>query len=142
MAQREVIDGFEPFGRDLIRLSSKALALGLRSSKSRPDAFNNPAPLELGDRAEDVHWSFPAGVVASMPSPSEMNATPSACTSSRRVIRCLRLRPMRSSFQATTTSNLRRRASFTSRSSAARESFAPLTPWSTYSTAVQPRAAL
>jgi hypothetical protein len=37
-------------------------------------------------------------------------------------------------------SNLRRRASFTSRSSAGRRSVEPLTPWSTYSTAAsQPR---
>ena len=52
-------------------------------------------------------WSFPAGVVASMPSASETKSTPSACRSSSSVMRCLRLRPSRSSRQHTTTSKRR-----------------------------------
>jgi hypothetical protein len=38
-------------------------------------------------------WSFPAGVVASIPSDRETNATLSACNSSSSRIRCRRLRP-------------------------------------------------
>ena len=80
-------------------------------------------------------WSFPAGVVASIPS-----ATPSAWRSSSSVIRCLRLRPSRSSRQQTRTSMRRRLASRTSWSRAGRWSRAPLTPSSRYSRASQPRA--
>jgi hypothetical protein len=61
--------------------------------------------------------------------------------SSSVTIKCRRLRPSRSSRQTTTTSKRRRRASFRSWSSAGRRSLAPLTPRSTYSADVQPRAA-
>jgi len=40
------------------------------------------AALDLGHRAEGVHLSVPAGVVQSMPSASDTNATPGACSSS------------------------------------------------------------
>jgi hypothetical protein len=50
-----MIDAFEPFGRDGIGLPSEPPALRLRSSDSRPNAFDNAAAFELGDRTEDVH---------------------------------------------------------------------------------------
>ena len=71
---------------------------------------------------------------------NETNATPSAWSSSSSVMRCFRLRPRRSRRQHTSTSTRRRVASAMSRSSSGRRSFAPLTPRSMYSTAVQPRA--
>ena len=84
-------------------------------TRSTMRAFSNSA------RAART-WSCkrPAGVVQSMPSPNETNATPNSCSWSRSVTRCFKLRPSRSRRQQTSTSKQRRLASLTSSSSAGR----------------------
>ena len=66
--------------------------VALECRQTRPPARpgqHNAALRIIGDRSEDVCiCSFPAGVVASMPSPRLTNATPRAWSSSSSVIRC------------------------------------------------------
>jgi hypothetical protein len=79
-----------PFGW---RLNPVMSAFG---GRFRGVTFRSSPLCTSNDRAEDVHFQLACGVVASMPSPNDTKAMPSACSSSSSVMRCLRFRPRRS----------------------------------------------
>jgi hypothetical protein len=90
---------------DAGRGSSDPTPLRLRPRHPNPHALRNPRPLKLRYRGHDVELQTAAGVPVSMLSFRLPNATPSAVISSSNRIRCRRLRPRRSNFQTTRTSN-------------------------------------
>jgi len=49
----------KPFARDQASRSSKAFRLCSRPLQARQNPLSNALPLELGDRAEDVHLQLP-----------------------------------------------------------------------------------
>jgi hypothetical protein len=126
--------------RQIRRRTPESLAGRTDAGEASAHPFRDARPLKFGEGARTCNCSRPAAVVQSIPSPSDTNGMPTACTSSSSVTRCFKLRPRRSNRQTTNTSNRRRLASATSRSRAGRRSVAPLTARSTNSTTVQPRA--
>ena len=54
-----------------VGLPAEPLPLRLRPGEAGLHALDDPAPLECRDGAKMCFCSFPAGVVASMPSPSD-----------------------------------------------------------------------
>ena len=125
-------------GRGLLGRRAAFPAPALASGQ--PSPLRDAGPLELRDRAEDVHLQLACRCRRVDALVERHECDPNACSSSSNKIKWRRFRPSRSRRQQTRTSNLRRFASVMSRSSAGRRSFAPLTPESTYSTVVHPRA--
>lgn len=102
------------------------------------DALTDDLALELGHSRQDVQQQAARGIrlVGVNPWEVAMNRMPWELSAASCSLRCNTLRPNRSSFHTRTASNLRRAASFITRSSSGRLAFAPLQPVSTYSPAI------
>jgi hypothetical protein len=107
----------------------RALDVGIAAGRRAPAPGSS---LELGENAHHLEQGLAGrrrGVQALL---VQEQLIPSACNSPRKPKRSCKLRPRRSTLQATTTSNSRRAAALQSKSNWARWSrpLAPLMPWS------------